>query len=57
MGDRILMKFDIKKDLVSESSDFKFWLYLVILGELEGETWNLGKRLEWRDRDETWWKE
>ena len=22
--------------------------------ELEGETGNLGKRLEWRDRDETW---
>ena len=24
---------------------------------MEGETGNLGKRLEWRDRDETWWVE
>ena len=25
--------------------------------ELEGETGNPGKRLEWRDQDETWWIE
>jgi len=24
---------------------------------LEGVTENLGKRLEWRDCDETWWEE
>ena len=27
------------------------------LGDLEGETVNPGKHLEWRDRDETWWVE
>ena len=26
------------------------------LGELKGGTLNFGKRLEWRDRDETWWE-
>ena len=26
-------------------------------GDLEGETGNLGKRLDWRDRNETWWEE
>ena len=26
------------------------------LGGVEGETWNLGKRLEWKDGDETWWE-
>jgi len=26
------------------------------LGELERETYYLGKRLKLRDRDETWWK-
>ena len=26
-------------------------------GELEEETRNLGKRLEWRERDDTWWDE
>ena len=26
-------------------------------GELDGETRNLGRRLEWRDPDETWWVE
>ena len=29
----------------------------ISLGELEGEIGNLGKRLELRDRDETWWVE
>ena len=37
---------------------------LIGSGDIEGwtgeteilETWNLGKRLEWRDRDETWWE-
>ena len=34
-------------------SELLFWIltYLVILGELEGETENLGKRLDWRDWD------
>ena len=51
------MKFDFWKDLVSLSSLFKSRPYPVILGELEGEIGNLGKRLEWIDRDETWWEE
>ena len=42
---------------MSQSSYFESRPYQVILGELEGETGNLGKRLEWRDRDETWWEE
>ena len=41
---------------MSQSSYFKSWPYLVTLGELEEETGNFGKRLELRDRDETWWK-
>ena len=42
------------KDIVSQSSYFKSRKVLVTLGELEEETSNFGKRLEWRDRDETW---
>ena len=30
---------------------------MVTLGGVGGKTGNLGKRLEWRDRDETWWVE
>ena len=41
---------------MSVSSYFKSWLDLVTLGELEGETWNLGKLLDWKDQDETWWE-
>ena len=48
------MKFDIWKKLVSQSSYFKSRPDLVTLGELEGEARNLGKRLDWRDWDETW---
>ena len=55
MGYWILMKFDIWKNLVSQSSYNKSRPDPVTLGELEGETENLGKRLEWRDQDETWW--
>ena len=53
MGDWILMKFDIWKDIVSQSSYFESRPYPMILRELKEETGNLGKRLEWRDRDET----
>ena len=42
---------------MSQSSYFEPRLDPVILGELEGEMGNLGKHLEWRDRDETWWEE
>ena len=45
------MKFDISKDLEFQSSYFESQPYPVILGELEGETRNIGKRLECRDRD------
>ena len=38
------MKFDIQKDLVLQSSYFKFRPDAVTLGELEGETGNLRKR-------------
>ena len=60
MGDGILMKFDIWKDIVFQSSYFKSRPDLVIwgrsLGELAGGPINLGERLKWRDRDETWWE-
>ena len=42
---------------MSQRSYFKSLPYLVILGELEGETGNIGKRLEWKDQDETWCEE
>ena len=42
---------------MSHSSYFKSRPDPMILGELKGKTGNLGKRLEWRDRDETWWEE
>ena len=57
MGAQILMKFDILKDLMSQNSYFKSRPDLVTLGEVDGGTINLGKRLEWRDRNETWWEE
>ena len=47
------MKFHIYKDLVTQISYFKSRRGPVSLG---GEIENLGKGLEWRDRDETWWK-
>ena len=56
-GDRILMKFDVWKGIVSQNSYFKSRPDLVTLGEVDGGTINLGKRLEWRDRNETWWEE
>ena len=55
-GDWILKKFNILKDLVSQSSYVKFGPDLEILGELEEETGNPGKRLEWRGRDDNLWK-
>ena len=42
---------------MSQSSFFKSQPDMVTLGKLEGETRNLGKRLEWRDLDETGWVE
>ena len=63
MGFRILIKFDILKDVISQSTYVKSRMDPVKLGggELEGKTGNigqrigggeignLGKRLEWRD--------
>ena len=40
---------------MSQSSYFKSRPDPVTLGGVLGET-NLGKRLEWRDWDETWWE-
>ena len=57
MGDQILMKFDIWKEFMSQSSYYKSQSDLVRLGELVGETANLGRCLEWKDRDETSWVE
>ena len=37
-SDRILMKFEVWKDIVSQSSYFKFRLDLVTLGGIEGGT-------------------
>ena len=45
---------------MSQSSYFKFRPDMLTLGgggDLEGEIGNLGKRLEWRNWDETWWVE
>ena len=42
---------------MSHSSYFKSQPYPKILGKVEGETGNFGKRLEWRDQDETLWEE
>ena len=42
---------------MSQSSYFKSRTDLVTLGgELGGGNLKLGKHLEWRDRDETWWE-
>ena len=46
------MKFDVWKDIVSQSSR----PVPVTLEGVGGGTYNLGKRLEWRDQDETWWE-
>ena len=48
------MNFDIQKEFMSQSSYFKSRPDLV---KLEGETGNLGKRLEWKGHDEIWWEE
>ena len=50
------MKFHISKDLVTQISYFKSRPDLVSL-EGVGGAGNLGKRLEWKDQDETWWEE
>ena len=50
------MKFDVWKDIVSQSFYFESRLNPVTLGEIEGGAENLGKCLEWRDRDKTWWE-
>ena len=43
---------------MSQISYFKTQPVLVTLGESwRGKPGNLGKHLEWRDRDETWWVE
>ena len=52
------MKFHIQKDFVTRISYFNSRPDPVSLGEVgEGRTGNLGKRLEFRDQDETWWEE
>ena len=53
MGDQILMKLDILKQFMSQSSYFKSRPDLVKLGGVGEETGDLGKRLEWRDQEET----
>ena len=47
------MKFDVWDDIVSQSSYFKCRSDLMTLGGVGGGNLNLGKHLEWRDRDET----
>ena len=42
---------------MSQNSYFKSRTDLVTLGGVAGGTGNLEKRIEWRDRDETWWVE
>ena len=51
------MKFDVWKGIMSQSSHIKFQPYPV-KGVLGGgaKPKLLGKCLEWRDRDETWWE-
>ena len=46
------MKLDIKKDLMSQMLHFRLELDPGTWG-LTGENRNLGKCLEWRDRDDT----
>ena len=55
MGDWILVKFDVQKDFVSQSSYYKSRLYPVILGGVGGGAGNLGKHLKWQD--EAWREE
>ena len=55
IGGRILMKFDIYKEFMSQSSYFKSRPDLLTLGGVGGG--NLGKHFEWRNRDEAWWIE
>ena len=51
------MKFYFCSDIVSQSSYFKSRLDPVTLEGIGGrEPKILKKGLEWRDRDETWWK-
>ena len=51
------MKFHILKDLVTQISYFKSGPDPLSLGGVGRGTGNRGKRLEWRDQDETWWEE
>ena len=51
------MKLDIKKDLVTQTSYSKSRPDPVSLRGFGGGTGNLGKHLDWRDWDETWWEE
>ena len=53
-NDRILMKFDIQKELMSQSSYFKSRPDVLTLGDLEGE---ILENTEWRNQDEAWWIE
>ena len=46
----ILMKFDIWKDIMSQSSYFKYRPDPVTLGGVGSGSLNLRKRLEWRGR-------
>ena len=49
------MKFDVWKDIVSQSYYFKSRPDPVTLWGVGGRGPKiLGKRLEWKDRDETW---
>ena len=52
-SDRDLNEILYLEGLVTQTYYFKSRPYSVSLGEVGG-TVNLGKHLEWRDRDETW---
>ena len=52
LSDRILMKLDIQKNLMSKMLHFQFEVDPWTWGLEEGNI-NLGKLLQWRDRGET----
>ena len=49
------MKFDVWKDIMSQSSQFKSWPDQVILGGVGLGNIKSWKTLRVRDRDENWW--
>ena len=51
------MRFDILKGTHVSELLFQTRTDLLTLGGVGGENGNFGKRLEWRNRDETLWME